>query len=109
MRVAVILVWRPKNHPEWNGRTPNDGVARSLAYDTTAAPYTAIHLASLLPRDWEITVVNEMVRDVDIDMDVDAVLMSTLNFCAPHARHLAREFRARGVKVVVGGFGAHEE
>jgi radical SAM superfamily enzyme YgiQ (UPF0313 family) len=36
-------------------------------------------------------------------MDVEAVFLSTMDFCGPHARHLARQFRARGVKVIVGG------
>ena len=44
-----------------------------------------IHLASLLPRHWPITLVHEMVRDVDLDMDVEAVFLSTMDYCAPHA------------------------
>jgi radical SAM superfamily enzyme YgiQ (UPF0313 family) len=43
------------------------------------------------------------LRDVDTEMDVDAVFLSTMDFCAPHARRLAKRFRARGVKVIVGG------
>jgi radical SAM superfamily enzyme YgiQ (UPF0313 family) len=105
MRVAVILAWRPKNHPHWSGRASEEGRAMSagLAYDRAAVPYSALHLASLLPRRWDVSLVHEAVRDVDPDLDVDAVLISTMDFCAPHARDLARGFRARGVKVVVGG------
>jgi radical SAM superfamily enzyme YgiQ (UPF0313 family) len=105
MKVAVILVWRPKNFPDWNSRSESRAqeIPRSLEYDKGAAPYTAVHLASLLPRHWDVTVVHEMVRDVDVNMDVDAVFLSTIDFCAPHSLHLAREFRARGVKVIVGG------
>jgi len=105
MRVAVIVVWRPKNYPDWNGRrSPGaHAVPPALARDAGAAPYVGIHLASLLPRDWEVTLVHEMVRDVDLDMDVEVVFLSTMDFCAPHARELASGFAARGVKVVVGG------
>ena len=103
MRVAVILVWRPKNFPEWNSRASHPRIAASLNYDKGAAPYTAVHIASLLPRHWQIEVVHEMVRDVDLNMDVDAVFLSTIDFCAPHAKYLARAFRARGVRVIVGG------
>ena len=105
MRVAVIMVWRPKNYPAWERRDSPLGrrVPRALASDKTAAPYTAIHIASLLPRDWTINVVHEMVRDVDLDMDLDAVFLSTMDFCASHARFLAREFKKRRVKVIVGG------
>ena len=73
-----------------------------MAYDRSVAPYTAVHLASLLPRTWHVEVIHEMVRDVDVDMPVDVVFLSTMDFCAPHARWLARQFRARGVMVVVG-------
>src|SRR5256714_7662179 len=104
MRVAVILVWRPKHFPSWEGRrTLSDRIPAAMAFATAAAPYTGVHIASLLPRDWEITLVHEMVRDVDLEMDVDAVFLSTMDFCAPHARRLAASFRARGVEVIVGG------
>lgn len=105
MRVAVILVWRPKNFPDWDGRSSPAAarVPRALACDRWTAPYTAIHIASLLPRRWEIRIVHEGVSDVDLEMDVDAVFLSTMDFCAPRARRLARGFQARGVKVIVGG------
>lgn len=105
MRIAVILVWRPKNYPEWQGRhsIQDKKIPRSMSFDKGAAPYTGIHLASLLPRTWEVVLINEMIRDVDLDLDVHAVLLSTMDFCAPHARQLARQFRRRGVKVIVGG------
>jgi len=105
MRVAVILVWRPKGFPDWHGRNQPgaDQVPPPLAYDKGAAPYTAIHVASLLPRHWDVQVVHEMVRDVNLDMDVHAVFLSTMDYCAPHACWLAGQFRARGVKVIVGG------
>jgi radical SAM superfamily enzyme YgiQ (UPF0313 family) len=105
MRVAVVLVWRPKHFPSWEGRSTASGsrVPAALGQDRSAAPYAGTHIASLLPRDWEVTLVHEMVRDVDLEMDVDAVFLSTMDFCAPHARSLARAFRARGIQVVVGG------
>ena len=76
MRVAVILVWRPKHFPSWQGRDkpPHEQVPAALAFDRSAAPYTGTHLASLLPRDWDIVLVHEMVRDVDLEMEVDAVV-----------------------------------
>jgi radical SAM superfamily enzyme YgiQ (UPF0313 family) len=105
MKVAVILVWRPKHFPDWDGRGSSAAAAvpRAMAYDRWTAPYSAIHIASLLPRDWDIEVVHEGVRDVDLQMDVDAVFLSTMDFCAPRARKLARAFRQRGVTVIVGG------
>lgn len=105
MRAAVVLVWRPKNFPAWKRRAETGAgpVPPPMAYDRSVAPYTAVHLASLLPAHWQVHVVHEMVRDVDLDMPVDVVFLSTMDFCAPHARWLGEQFRARGVLVVVGG------
>lgn len=103
MRAAVILAWRPKHFPTWNGRGAGPAIPDDLAYDRAAAPYAGTHIASLLPRDWQIELVHEMARDVDHQMDVDVVFISTMDFCAPRARETARRFRARGVPVVVGG------
>jgi radical SAM superfamily enzyme YgiQ (UPF0313 family) len=104
MRVTVVLVWRPKHFPEWRGHgRPGARVPKGLSPDRGAAPYSAIHVASLLPARWDVDVVHEMVRDVDLDAPRQAVFLSTMDYCADHAVFLAREFRARGVRVVVGG------
>lgn len=103
MRAAVILAWRPKHYPSWSGRASSPEVPRALAYDRSAAPYAGTHLASLLPRHWQIELIHEMARDVNLEMDVDVVFISTMDFCAPHARDMARAFRRRGIPVIVGG------
>lgn len=105
MRAAVILAWRPKHFPSWNGRrsATRPAVPADLEYDRSAAPYAGTHLASLLPRDWHIELIHEMARDVDPDLDADVVFISTMDFCAPHARDLAKHFRGRGIPVIVGG------
>ena len=103
MRAAVILAWRPKHYPSWNGRGSSPGIPAALAHDHAAAPYAGVHLASLLPRDWDIQLIHEMARDVDLEMDVDVVFISTMDFCAPHAREMAQHFRRRRVPVIVGG------
>ena len=94
MRAAVIVAWRPKGFPDWDGRQSEEAalVPAALATDRGAAPYVGIHLASLLPRDWDVTLVHEMVRDPDPEMDVDAVFISTMDYCAPHARRLSLDF-----------------
>jgi radical SAM superfamily enzyme YgiQ (UPF0313 family) len=105
VRVAVVVAWRPKGVAEWDGRrsAAADGLPRALAYDRTAPPYTGVHLASLLPRDWEVELIHEGVRDVDGDSNFQAVFLSTMDYAAPHARRLAAKFRLRGTKVIVGG------
>ncbi len=104
MRIAVIVVWRPNTVPHWDGRRSSlTNVPRILTYDRRAALYTGIHLASLFPQGWDVTLIHEMVRDVDVDLDVDAVFLSMMDFCALHAARLAAAFRARGVTVIIGG------
>ena len=103
MRAAVILAWRPKHYPSWSGRGVSPDVPAALGFDRAAAPYAGVHLASLLPRDWEVELIHEMARDVDLEMDVDVVFISTMDFCAPHARDMAQTFRRRGIPVIVGG------
>ncbi len=104
MRVTVVLVWRPKHFPEWRGHARAGAkVPKGLSPDRGVAPYSAVHVASLLPRRWDVDVVHEMARDVDLDVPRQAVFLSTMDYCADHAVWLAREFRARGVRVVVGG------
>ena len=105
MRAAVILVWRPKHFPDWSGRSDPSAAAvpAELAYDRSAAPYGGTHIASLLPRDWEVVLIHEMVRDIDFDTDFDVVFLSTMDFCAPHALDVAKRFSARGTPVIVGG------
>ena len=79
MRVAVVVAWRPKGFPDWKGRAHPDAqrVPVGIRYDRGAAPYTGVHLASLMPRRWDVTLVNEMVRDAEPDkLDVDAGLES---------------------------------
>jgi len=105
VRVAVVVVWRPKGITGWNGRDtePGSSVPRGLSFDRSCAPYTGIHLASLLPHHWDVELVHETIREVDLEMDVDAVILSTMDYCAEHALELARGFRRRGVTVIVGG------
>ena len=105
MRVAVVVVWRPKGITGWNGRHTEPGlsVPRGLSFDRSSAPYTGTHLASLLPPHWDVRLVHEAVQDVDVEMDVDAVILTTMDYCAEHARRLGSEFRRRGVTVVMGG------
>lgn len=104
MRATVVLVWRPKHFPEWqgHGRSGAD-IPAGLRQDRAVAPYSAIHVASLLPRHWDVDVVHESVRDVDLDAPRDVAFLSTMDYCSDHARWLAQRLRERGVKVVAGG------
>jgi radical SAM superfamily enzyme YgiQ (UPF0313 family) len=63
----------------------------------------ATTIASLFPREWEVSVVDEDIQRVDLSQDADLVGISTLTLNAPHAYKLADAFKERGVTVLMGG------
>ncbi|TAK11647.1 MAG: B12-binding domain-containing radical SAM protein [Anaerolineae bacterium] len=69
------------------------------------APLTLTTLASLVPEelDAEITIVDEGIQDIDLEMDVDLVGMTVITGSARRAYELADHFRGRGIPVVLGG------
>jgi radical SAM superfamily enzyme YgiQ (UPF0313 family) len=74
---------------------------RSLRY----APLTLPTLASLVPPEIEhrVTLFDEGIRDIPLDLDADIIGMTVITPTAPRSYWLADHFRARGVKVVLGG------
>jgi len=60
-------------------------------------------LASRTPAHWHVRILDESVDPVDYEAKVDLVGISAMTCYAPRAYEIAREFRARGVKVVLGG------
>ncbi len=60
-------------------------------------------LAALTPPDVEVRLLDESIEKVDFDEEADLVGISVMTFLAPRAYEIAREFRSRGVKVVLGG------
>lgn len=74
---------------------------KSLRY----APLTLTTLASLIPRDIdsEVTLVDEGISDIPLDLDADLVGISAITGTAPRSYSLADHFRDRGIPVVLGG------
>ena len=68
-----------------------------------APPLSGLLLAALTPDIVEVEVLHEMVRPIDYDTDANFIALSFMDFCAPHAYDVAREFRSRGKVVVAGG------
>jgi len=60
-------------------------------------------LAAYTPDHWDVSHTDEIVQRVDFDKPVDLVGITANTPAAPHAYGLAREFRRRGVAVVIGG------
>jgi len=66
-------------------------------------PLVLPYLAALTPEDWEICLVDEVVRPVDLEWPADVVAITTWTLSSYRAYDLAAEFRKRGRKVILGG------
>lgn len=69
----------------------------------SSAPLTLPYLASLVPPDVNVSIVDENVDDIDYEKQVDLVGISTLTMTAPRAYRISERFKERGTPVVLGG------
>ncbi|MCP4136136.1 MAG: B12-binding domain-containing radical SAM protein [bacterium] len=60
-------------------------------------------LAAITPPEFEIEILDESTEYIDYDDPVDIVALTGMTYMAPHAYNLAKEFKKRGVYVVMGG------
>jgi len=71
-----------------------------------AVNLSMIYLAGITPKEHEVEVIDDLFEDPDYDEPVDLVGLSAMTMQAPRAYQIAKEYRKRGVKVVMGGFHA---
>src|SRR5258708_2292588 len=98
MRIMRIALISPKG-PLYRHR---GGIfKRSLRYQ----PLTLTTLAALVPLDIDakITLYDEGIQDVPLDLDADLIGMTVITGTARRSYELARTFRAQGKTVVLGG------
>ena len=67
------------------------------------AKLTLPHLAALTPEDIEVKLIDEAVEPIDVDDPTDLVGITVNTYLAPRSYEISREFRKRGVPVVLGG------
>jgi radical SAM superfamily enzyme YgiQ (UPF0313 family) len=60
-------------------------------------------IAALAPRDWQVTICDEHVQHVDLDIDADFIGLTGKITQAPRMLELAAAYRARGKIVLCGG------
>src|SRR5215212_611304 len=74
---------------------------KSLRYQ----PLTLTTLAALVPAELniELQLFDEGIADVPLDLEADLVGLTVITGTAMRAYELARQFRARGRTVVLGG------
>ena len=61
-------------------------------------------LAALTPEEWEVSIWDENVEEIDFDHPAELVAISAMTPLAPRAYELADRFRQGGAKVVLGGY-----
>jgi radical SAM superfamily enzyme YgiQ (UPF0313 family) len=108
--MRVLLIY-PKRDPDSRVRTqfsmervhelafwPLRGRSYGLQFNGLEA------LAALSPSWVELDVVNENLRDLDLEADVDLVAITVMVTNATRAYQIADHFRRRKIKVVMGGY-----
>ena len=61
------------------------------------------YLAAFVPKQWEVTHIDEAITPVDVTRQVDLVAITFHTPSAPHVYELAAQFRKRGIPVALGG------
>lgn len=60
-------------------------------------------LAAYTPTGWDVSHTDEIVQSIDFTIEYDVVGITANTPAAPHAYAVAKKFRNRGAKVVIGG------
>ncbi|MCK4501126.1 cobalamin-dependent protein, partial [Candidatus Babeliales bacterium] len=66
-------------------------------------PLSLPYIASLTPKNFEVSIVDENVNDIDFEKSVDIVGISVITMAAPRAYQIAHQFKGQGKTVVLGG------
>ena len=66
-------------------------------------PLAAPTIAGITPRDVDIQIIDENIEDINFNDPVDLVGITCMTLQATRAYEIAKEFRKRGVKVIIGG------
>ncbi len=64
---------------------------------------TMPYLAAQIPMGWDVVHVDEEAEVIDWDIDADVVGITFHTPSAYHAYDIAKQFRSRGICVVMGG------
>jgi radical SAM superfamily enzyme YgiQ (UPF0313 family) len=92
-----ILIIQPSHYVSKNDRTVFKSRMRALV------PLTLPYLAALTPKDWEVTLIDEQLQDIDFDAKPDLVAITSWTVHSIRGYDVARKFRDQGVPVIMGG------
>ncbi|UCH62665.1 MAG: B12-binding domain-containing radical SAM protein [Fidelibacterota bacterium] len=63
-----------------------------------------LSVAGATPSDWEVSIVDEYVKPIDLSARPTCVGLSFMTAGAPRAYEIARQFRSSGIPVLAGGY-----
>ncbi|HXX17500.1 MAG TPA: radical SAM protein [Candidatus Eremiobacteraceae bacterium] len=92
-----LLIIQPSHYHSKHNHTVFKSRRRSLV--PLALPY----LAAITPREWDVTLVDEQIQDIDFDCQPDLVAITSWTVHSIRGYDVAREFRQRGIPVIMGG------
>ncbi|HWG38368.1 MAG TPA: radical SAM protein [Terriglobales bacterium] len=108
--MRVLLVY-PKRDPQSQVRTQ---FSMERIHDLTFWPlrgksyglqFNGLEALAALTPDWvQLTVINENLRELDLEANVDLVAITVMVTNATRAYQIADHFRRRNIKVVMGGY-----
>ncbi|MFH1506202.1 MAG: radical SAM protein [archaeon] len=84
-------------------RTKGFSLRKSGTRMLTVPPLGLASVAALTSDDFDISLIDERVEDIDFNHKADLVAISTLTASAPRAYYIADRFRKKGLPVVMGG------
>jgi radical SAM superfamily enzyme YgiQ (UPF0313 family) len=62
-----------------------------------------LKVAALTPSDWQVTIIDEKVEPLDLNLEADLVGITAMTTTVQRGYEIADHFRRRGIKVVMGG------
>ncbi len=74
-----------------------------IRYRSRIPPLGLITLAGLFPPEWEVKFTDERLEPIDFAEETDLVAMSAMTYQASRAYAVADVFRARDIRVILGG------
>jgi hypothetical protein len=92
-----LLIIQPSHY-----RSRSDQVLHKTRKRTLVG-LTLPYLAALTPDEWNITLVDEQLTDIDFEVPADLVAITTWTINSFRAYEVADRFRQRGVQVIMGG------
>lgn len=92
--------------PSQRKRNKGFSITKSGLRMLTFPPLNLANIAALTPSDFNVSIIDEKVEDINFNKNTDLVAITTLTASAPRAYYIADKFREKGTKVVLGGIHA---